>query len=32
VNKALTGLERIAAQLTTAMMNPVTEPVTEEAE
>ena len=32
VNKALTGLERIAAQLTTAMMNPVTEPVTEDAE
>ncbi len=32
VNKALTGLERIAAQLTTAMMNPVTEPVAEEAE
>ena len=32
VNKALTGLERIAGQLTLAMMNPVNEPVVEEAE
>lgn len=32
VNKTLTGLERIAGQLTTAMMNPVKEPVGEEAE
>ena len=32
VNKALTGLERIAGQLTVAMMNPVNEPVVEEAE
>jgi hypothetical protein len=32
VDKALKGLERIAGQLTVAMMNPDNEPVTEEAE
>ncbi len=32
VNKSLTGLERIAGQLTDAMMNPVNEAVVEEAE
>jgi molecular chaperone DnaK len=32
VDKTLTGLERIAGQLTTAMMNPLNEPVVEEAE
>ncbi len=32
VNKALTGLERIAGQLTVAMMNPANETVVEEAE
>jgi hypothetical protein len=32
VNKALTGLERIAGQLTVAMMNPANETVVEEEE
>jgi molecular chaperone DnaK len=32
VNKALNGLERVAGQLTTAMMNPVNETVSEEVE
>ena len=32
INKALTALERVAAQLTAAMMNPVSEPEEAEAE
>jgi molecular chaperone DnaK len=32
INKALTALERVAGELTTAMMNPAAEPATESAE